>query len=580
MIEVPPEQAAALSLYHSPGVYAIMIGSGLSRAAGIPTGWEITVDLVSRYAALRGAGDQADLVDWYKTTTGAEPNYSEILDALASTPAERRSILHHYIEPSSDDEDRRPSAAHRAIARLVKRGSVRVIITTNFDRLIEAALRDEGIEPTVISSADALAGAEPLVHARCTVLKLHGDYLDTRILNTETELANYPEPINRLLDEILDAFGLIVCGWSGEWDPALRNAILRSPSRRYQTYWATKGVVSGTAQSLIDQRKAVVIPIRDADSFFTRLNEMVDALSAVNRPAPETVSVAVALAKKYSPDDRYEVSWAELLAEEVGKVRLYVTGPDFPASRIDAEALNALVQEFVGRSEILRQLALLGSRWGTDSAARGVERAVVGATLGSTFQGGSSVLGAMRNLAGTFACYWALAGAIYREDWPRVVRLLNIRVKTWTKGDEAAAYLLPMAAYDDCDWKFLEGYENRRTPGSDFLFEIFKEESRQILIDPADAGPLFNDVERLLTLQFAYIRNQKIAEKPGLWFWSPFGRFAWDREHETDMFGRFAALAVEHPLLKAGLFDGNPTTANEVLDQLRKFYAENWRPWG
>lgn len=42
------------------------------------------------------------------------------------------------------------------IARLVAAGHVRVIITTNFDRLIENALREHGVEPTVIASVMSL----------------------------------------------------------------------------------------------------------------------------------------------------------------------------------------------------------------------------------------------------------------------------------------------------------------------------------------------------------------------------------------------------------------------------------------
>ncbi|WP_158285587.1 hypothetical protein [Azospirillum sp. TSA6c] len=45
-----------LSLAHSvqsnKGVFAVLLGSGVSRAAGIPTGWELTFDLVRRLAAL------------------------------------------------------------------------------------------------------------------------------------------------------------------------------------------------------------------------------------------------------------------------------------------------------------------------------------------------------------------------------------------------------------------------------------------------------------------------------------------------------------------------------------------------
>ena len=80
----------------------------------------------------------------------------------------------------------------------MKDGFIRVIITTNFDRLLENAIREAGIEPTVIKSEDDLAGAVPLAHSRCYVIKLNGDYLDTRIRNTEGELAAYSAQFNQL----------------------------------------------------------------------------------------------------------------------------------------------------------------------------------------------------------------------------------------------------------------------------------------------------------------------------------------------------------------------------------------------
>ncbi|MGH1558219.1 SIR2 family protein [Caulobacter segnis] len=144
--------------------------------------------------------DAEDWVSWYRTETGREPNYSELLDALASTQSERRDILHRYLEPQPGDDDaRRPTKAHHAIARLVADGRVRVLVTTNFDRLLENALRDAGVEPTVIAHEDALAGAVPIVHARCTVIKVHGDYLDSRIKNTDQELATYSPAMDTLL---------------------------------------------------------------------------------------------------------------------------------------------------------------------------------------------------------------------------------------------------------------------------------------------------------------------------------------------------------------------------------------------
>lgn len=228
MIKLEPIDSLALTLHHSPGVQALLLGSGLSRSAGVPTGWEITLDLIRYLAGVQGVVNEPDWSVWYRERYGKDPSYSEILDTVATAPAERRSIIHRYIEAQDGKEIRKPTKAHRAIARLVALGSIKVILTTNFDRLLEGALRDAGVEPTVIASDDALIGATPLVHARCTVIKLHGDYMDARIKNTSDELERYSPMMDGLLDRVLDEYGLIVAGWSGDWDTALRNAIMRT----------------------------------------------------------------------------------------------------------------------------------------------------------------------------------------------------------------------------------------------------------------------------------------------------------------------------------------------------------------
>jgi len=50
---------------------------------------------------------------------------------------------------------------------------------------------------------------------------LHGDYADLDQRNTIDELEKYDKPLQNLLDRILDEYGLIVCGWSADWDKAL-----------------------------------------------------------------------------------------------------------------------------------------------------------------------------------------------------------------------------------------------------------------------------------------------------------------------------------------------------------------------
>ena len=171
---------------------------------------------------------------------------------------------------------------------------------------METALESKSIiAAAVISTPDAAKRALPITHSPCTIIKVHRDYLDTRIKNTPTELSGYDDCINQLLDQILDEFGLIVCGWSAEWDDALRAAFESCKNHRFTTYWAIRDQPGKQAQKLIALRRAVPITAQDADTFFTELSEKVAALESYARPHPLSVEVAVATRKKYLVDNTH-----------------------------------------------------------------------------------------------------------------------------------------------------------------------------------------------------------------------------------------------------------------------------------
>lgn len=309
---IDPVHSLAFSIQANRGVYAVLAGSGVSRGAKIPTGWEVTLDLIRKLARLYGEQCDPNPADWYRGKFGKEADYSEILEALAKTPAERQQLLRVYWEPNEqerEDGEKRPTAAHRSIASLSAQGFIRVILTTNFDRLVEIALRDEGVEPTILSTLDQVRGALPLIHTECCVFKVHGDYLDPRIRNTPAELAEYSSEFDSLLDRIFDEFGLIVCGWSAEWDVALRSALTRAPSRRFTTYWAVRGEPGDQAQRLIRHRRAEVVHIEDADSFFEAVAQHVRSIEDFSTPHPLSTEAAVASIKRYLPDPRYRVQF-------------------------------------------------------------------------------------------------------------------------------------------------------------------------------------------------------------------------------------------------------------------------------
>lgn len=87
-----PQLQLAFSVYENRGVLAVLIGSGISRAAEIPTGWEMTLDLIRRVGLAKGVEEQVDWADWYRKETGEEPNYSTLLEQLGASPEERRAV--------------------------------------------------------------------------------------------------------------------------------------------------------------------------------------------------------------------------------------------------------------------------------------------------------------------------------------------------------------------------------------------------------------------------------------------------------------------------------------------------------
>jgi hypothetical protein len=236
---------------------------------------------------------------------------------------------------------------------------VRVILTTNFDRLIEQALEAEGILPQVIASPNAIAGMEPLAHARCTVVKLHGDYSSLEQLNTVEELSVYAKTTRGLLHRVLDEYGLLICGWSGDWDSALVDAIERTRSRRYPLFWASYGELGDVAKRLIAQHRAQVIAGAVADQFFPDLVSRLEALDSLADP-PLTLSMAVARLKRMLPDDSKYIELRDLFDAQVARVRMLLSNRAHVAPSMEPQAWENAHEEFRRDLDILLHLLAQG----------------------------------------------------------------------------------------------------------------------------------------------------------------------------------------------------------------------------
>jgi hypothetical protein len=573
---VEPIDALALSIHHLPGVYALLLGSGVSRSAGIPTGYEVTLKLLREIATSVDEDCEPDPEAWYQSEYSQDPNYSNVLEEAIRSQPERKELLRPYFELSADEREegieglKVPTEAHKRIANLVAGRHVRVIMTTNFDTLMEQALDVAGVHYQVIRSSSGVAGALPLAHSDCTIVKLNGDYRDARIKNTVEELAHYEEPMKRLIDQILDEYGLIVCGWSADYDMALREAFLENPTIRFSTYWTARGEPRKEAEPLIERRHAHIMNIRDADSFFTELEEKVIALKEVASQSPATAKLAAATLKRYLPHYTQRIRTYDFVMKYVEKLLDDVAADPIieqTPSSINGDELAERLQRYELHCEILLALMIVGCYWG-EQHNYDLWRKVVERVAGTNKSGSGDTWPNMKLYPALLLLYGGGLAAVANERYDNIAALLTkpqiystierkeypvvLGINTWTVMENRFAQLLP-------------GKAGHFTPLSEHLYEILREPLRELLPEDKQYERCFDRYEFLLA-----VIHSHLSKTLSFRYYSPIGCFGWRYKHSPsrgligELITEATNLGDDWPPLKAGLFGGSLTGFTEA----------------
>ena len=572
---IDPIQSLAFSIQANRGVYALLLGSGVSRAAKIPTGWEVTLDLIRKLAKLCGEVCEPDPELWYQEKFGRSANYSKLLDELAKMPAERQQLLRPYFEPNDQEREegeKQPTVAHRAIAALAAKGFIRVILTTNFDRLMETALGDGGVVPTILSSPDQVRGALPLIHTQCCVIKLHGDYLDTRIRNTPAELDQYPPEFDRLLDRIFDEFGLIVCGWSAEWDGALRAALERAPSRRFTTYWAGRDKLGDEARRLIEHRRAQVIHIKNADDFFQSVQQYVESIEVYSRPHPLSTEAAVASLKRYIPEPRHRIQLLDLVNDTVERVVEATSGEAFAVDgpRPTTESVTARVRHYEAACSTLLSMATIGGFWAEEEHYLVWQQALE--RLGSTASRNGIVLWLeLQRYPATLLLYALGLGAVAANRLQFLNRMLTATLRKEHQEDMPAVQTLPAFCIGGQQMRILEGMERHHVPLNDWIHTTLRPYSERIILDDNRYTMVFDKLELLMVLNHAHHKD-----------WVLPGAFGYRYENRTRIFQQIReSLSTEKDessFVTCGIFGGSAATCEKSLAAAEEA-IQRWSWW-
>lgn len=572
MLPLDPTLGLAITLNRTKGATVLLLGSGISSAAGILTGWGITLDLVQQIAALQKQEPLPDPATWYQDKFGQEPDYTKLLEQLAPTPTERRQLLHNYFVPTEEQREqhlKEPTQAHRAIAELVSKGYIRVILTTNFDPLLEKALEAVGVLPSLVSDVSAIKGMMPLQFSQVTIIKLHGHYLDTRLRNTPAELATYEPGLNTLLDRIFDEYGLLIAGWSGVWDAALRQALLRCSTRRFSTYWTTLGGLAEEAKQLAHHRAAEVITIKGADSFFQDLMEKVLALEELAQPRSVSTAVAVATLKRYLPVDAQRIRLHELVTEEVEHV-WELAGSTIPKGPPDEPLMKKTILALDQLEERVLYFLGLGTYWGGPAQPSLWLNAVTRLSSLKVEVGSYAVWTHYRDYPMLLAFYAVGLGAVAARNYELLMSLLlDTKLHAGQYPDQTAGQRLD----DIIDHRYMQVVWDGEVsmPLSRHLERVFRPIFASILPDETIYQGVFDEFEYLISLTF---RGEWLAKKGN--YSSEFYRGlymvrgGWSRRNATvdQVRERLAAEGTQGPLLQRGLFDQSIAKQAEVMIDL------------
>lgn len=381
----------AYAMQASPKRYALFLGAGISFSAGLPSGKNLAADMVraiakSRGETIEGSGD-ADICfrwfeDFFEDEFEGPVTFDKLMKKLGAEEENRRDILQPFLLPKDETGapiPLKPTTAHQMIAKLVKDNIVSIIITTNFDPLLEDAIKDIGIRPVVIRS-DSKQPLMSVFPDICRIVKVNGDFENLNLKITPEDLKSYDPEIEDYLKRICAEYGLIVCGWSGDYDTGLQEILKKLTLRRYPTFWCLRPD-SKIPDDLYKHLRPVPIDIDSADQFFTVLNTVVGRLQTVDQVQPLTVSVAVRKVMDVLQQPRPDIVLSQLIhtqtdiiLEELSREG-YAPSGTINAPEIFIDRINGLTKKTAPVAAMLATLAYYDDKY-ADLIYDSVERLI------------------------------------------------------------------------------------------------------------------------------------------------------------------------------------------------------------
>ena len=190
---------------------AILCGAGVSMLppSYLPGWWEFNVllfDEIKRSACRILPEGMAPLFQRMHLSDNSVLSFSERVETLFAGEG--------YFPVLDVLDGKEPNENHRAMAELAGRGVLKIILSTNFDTLIEQAFDDAGVPLEVAVGETGLAG---LSGSACVLMKLHGSVgaHSTLIDTVRQKLRGLPGDLRSKIATVAATHHILALGISG-----------------------------------------------------------------------------------------------------------------------------------------------------------------------------------------------------------------------------------------------------------------------------------------------------------------------------------------------------------------------------
>ena len=572
----------AFSMYSNKGAYALLLGSGISRSAHIPTGWEVEEKLIQQLGATQGVTKSDDWHQWYKDKYKHPASYSSLLEEIVGKSTERVQLMKPFFEPNDEEKDlgwKTPTKAHIAIARLARMGYIRVVLTTNFDHLLEKAFESEGITRQVISHEGAISQATPIVHSKIpTIIKINGDYIDCKFRNTTEELDEYPPEMKSYLHRIFEDFGLITCGWSGEWDKGLVDIINGAPQSRYNSFFAYVGKANNSLIALSSRRLGELMPIEDADNLFTELYEQILALEKYDANANMTREMMMARVKRYLSSEQYNIEFADIIEKYGANAYKQIIGEAKYDFILNKDFFERYLKIHLRAVAPLLDAAILTARWGKEWHIKLFGDILIKLCIKSIVDNEIAETQCLHALAPMLLLNTLGVACVKFHHFRELDDILKLTVPAGNFMGNYREHILSMLGitlWEKEVWNTMLG-ENLLYPLSRFLREQLVLFFEDTFVVDSEFISVFDIWEHLKALVYAYNKSDSYCLAPSGEFLIRKCRYELiENEPYTLFFKEADRLQDDWEPIKQGMFGGSYNNYKQVYEQTILWYKQH-----